>query len=339
MLKRIKNDLKTISDEIAHKMEQKAWSNAIKNYQMLHERFLKERLDLEAILSLVSISALQEKQDQIEKAAETMLKAAEEFESIKKPGYAFKAYQRTVGLMKSSNRTEMIEGLEKKIESLGMLDMIIIVDTTGSMGSVLDAIKKEISNMLYYLSNKIPGIRIGALAYRDHCDAESSYLLQPHPFTESKDNAELISFIKEWRADGGGDIPEAVEDALHHLANFKWEMDKKVAILIADACPHEKEECQKKLDWKQETRKIAEEEIRVYTIQSGSDTKTKEIFGKIAQMTQGEYFNLEEVPHLPDLIVAIALHQVDLVEDFILDLEAKGQLPDSKKKLLNKFRR
>ncbi len=339
MLSEIEYELKAISDKICLKMENKAWKKAINNYMKLRETFINRNLKLQAVITLVSIASLQDKQGEPEKAGKTMLQAAREFESIKKMGYAYKAYQRALAFMESLNDKDMCRMIKEKIESLGMLDLVVVADSTGSMGSALGAIKKEIARMLYFLSEKIPGVRIGALTYRDHCDEESSYLLKCYPFTESQYYSELTSFIKEWTADGGGDIPEAVEDALSSLQDFQWVNVKKIAILIADAPPHDPSQCPKKLNWREESKKLASNEVKVYTIQIVKDSKTEKIFKEIANITQGEHFMLENTPDIPDLIVAIALSQVDLVEDFILDLESNGQLPKSMKELLQKFLR
>ncbi|MFB0561410.1 MAG: VWA domain-containing protein [Candidatus Lokiarchaeia archaeon] len=338
MLKEIEPEVEKFSENIHGKMAQKDWKAAVKGYLDLRETFLKSGLNLQASLTLVSISALREKMGEIEEAGKTMIKAAEEFESLKKMGYVLRAYQRALNLMETSKKTELAKELQEKIDSLSMLELVIVTDSTGSMGGALEAIKTKIAELLYQLSEKIPGVRVGALTYRDHCDENSSYLLSAHPFTD--EHKELISFIKQWTSKGGGDIPEAVEDALNYLdKGYDWELAKRVVIIIGDAPPHTSKECPKNLDWKEETKKLADKEVKVYTVLCGGDPATKDIWGQISDLTQADTFQIGNYDDLPDLIVAITLSQVGLAEDYILDLEAKGQLAESKKELIQKIRR
>lgn len=340
MLKEIEIDLNNLSKEIYNKITQKKWAAAINSYEKLRNIFLKIKLVLQATLSLVSIASLQEKQGQIEKAENTIFRAAEEFESIKYNGYALRAYQRTLSLAQSLNKLDAVKIIQEKINSLGMLDLIIVTDATGSMGGALESIKKEITQMLYLLSNKIPGVRVGALAYRDHCDENQTFLIKAHPFMEQENYSELINFIKDWAPAGGGDAPEAIEDALNYLQKgYEWVSSKKIAVLITDAPPHTVSECPKNLDWKEEAKKLANDEIKIYTILCTTDDNTAKILKEIADLTQAEFFQLENIADLPDLVVAISLNQVELVGDFIIDLESKGQLTDTKKKLFEKISR
>lgn len=240
--------------------------------------------------------------------------------------------------MESSHKADLVKKIQEKIDSLNMLELVIVTDSTGSMGGALESIKGKIAEMLYQLSEKIPGVRVGALTYRDHCDEDSSYLISAHPFTS--EHKELISFIKTWTPNGGGDFPEAVEDALNYLdKGYEWELAKRVAIVIGDAPPHTYTECPKELDWKVETKKLAEKEVKVYTVLCGGDSTAKNVWRQISDLTQADTFKLNNYDDLPDLIVAIALSQVGLAEDYILDLETKEQLTDSKKELLQKIRR
>ncbi|MHA1300845.1 MAG: vWA domain-containing protein [Candidatus Helarchaeota archaeon] len=339
MLKNIEHNVVNLTKEIETAIVDNSWDNAISGYIKLKKIFKDTNLILQSILTEVSIASLFENKGEIEKAANTITGAAKEFEAIKKNGYAYKAYQRALELYQYLNKKDQITQIEEQIDSLNMLDLVIITDSTGSMGPALDAIKKEIAKMLYLLAEKIPGVQVGALTYRDHCDENKSYLIKTHSFTEQSEYTSLINFVKKWTARGGGDIPEAVEDVLNYLQKgFEWETDNKVAILIADAPPHEKSECPKNLDWREETQKLANDEIKVYTILTDGNPEAEKIFSVISDITQAKFFNLSNIYDLPSLIVAIALDQVQLVEDFIIELEEKGELTESLKTLLKTFK-
>ncbi len=341
MLKEIEYEMNTLSEEIHFNMCNKAWIVAIKDYERIREHFLEAKLNSQATLTLVSIASLLETIGQVEKAGNIMLSAANEFEEHRKMGYAFKAYQRALDLMISCDQIGKVKNIQQKIESLGMLDLVIVIDSTGSMGSGLDSIRKEIAKMLYKMSDKIPGIRIGALTYRDHCNENTSYLIKAQPFIEqvSSEIAKLVSFVDSWVPDGGGgDGGEAVADALDYLQKgYEWESVKKISILIADEPPHPPEKCPNKLDWKKISAKLANDEIKVYSVICGNDVRTIESFKEIARITESKSFLLSDTADLPDLIVAIALHQFDLAEDFIIDIESEGKLTESKRELLKEL--
>ncbi len=54
------------------------------------------------------------------------------------------------------------------------LDVMFIIDCTGSMGSWIEASKKEIKSIIECIRNQYFGIiiRVSIVAYRDHCDGD-----------------------------------------------------------------------------------------------------------------------------------------------------------------------
>ena len=64
-------------------------------------------------------------------------------------------------------------------------------------------------------------VRLALVEYRDHPPQDRTYVTQVHDFTARV--AEMKQWLEASRADGGGDAPEAVADALHDvsLAGFR----------------------------------------------------------------------------------------------------------------------
>ena len=88
-----------------------------------------------------------------------------------------------------------------------ILDIMFVVDATGSMGDELSYLKNELKDVINRAGNQLSGtqIRMGSVFYRDIGD---TYLTRPFGFT----NPELLNnFINDQSADGGGDFPEADE--------------------------------------------------------------------------------------------------------------------------------
>ncbi|MDR0442320.1 MAG: VWA domain-containing protein [Treponema sp.] len=116
------------------------------------------------------------------------------------------------------------------------IDIVICLDTTGSMKKYIDPVREKLIPMLRDITGSFPSFRIGMVLYKDY---HEDYLTKIVPFTD--DFAKFQKELDAIRVRGGGDIPEAVYEALHAGATgFPWEAQSKVMILIGDAPPHPK---------------------------------------------------------------------------------------------------
>ena len=119
------------------------------------------------------------------------------------------------------------------------LDLLLIVDTTGSMGDELTWLQAELRDVVAQTLADHPGVdaRLGLVAYRDAGDAYVT-----HNFPLSSDHGAFQASLAAESADGGGDYPEAVDVALQEASGFAWRSDPgvaKVALLVGDAPPHD----------------------------------------------------------------------------------------------------
>ena len=87
------------------------------------------------------------------------------------------------------------------------LDLMIVLDCTGSMGSWIKACKEEIKMIINSIQSSFYGIkvRISIIGYRDHCDKNR---IEKIDFTE--DVGEVHKFLGRLLASGGGDTPEDI---------------------------------------------------------------------------------------------------------------------------------
>jgi Mg-chelatase subunit ChlD len=119
------------------------------------------------------------------------------------------------------------------------LDLVFLVDATGSMADEIDKLKatlRTITNEVAHLPSR-PDICLGLVAYRDRGDA---FLLRSHDFTNDV-GAFLQQALLPLRAAGGGDYPEAMNDALNetvHRLSWRGDGATRMVILLADAPPH-----------------------------------------------------------------------------------------------------
>jgi Mg-chelatase subunit ChlD len=174
------------------------------------------------------------------------------------------------------------------------LEMVFALDTTGSMGGLIEGAKQRIWGIVNEVmqSESRPNVRIGLVAYRDRGDR---YVTEVFPMTDNLDA--VYTTLMDYRADGGGDTPENVRRALAdavHKAGWSKQSDRiaQVVFLVGDAPPH--------TDYQDEpdTKKTAVEAKRkgmiVNAIQCGDISGTKEVWQEIAQHGGGRYFAIPQ---------------------------------------------
>jgi len=114
------------------------------------------------------------------------------------------------------------------------VDIVLCLDTTGSMGPYMDGIRRSLVPMLREVTADFTDWRIGILRFKDYFE---EYLTRVVPFTRDLNifQRSLNAII----ARGGGDIPEAVYEGLYDaVGRFPWNAERRIVILIGDAPPH-----------------------------------------------------------------------------------------------------
>jgi len=119
-----------------------------------------------------------------------------------------------------------------------LLDLVFLLDCTGSMGSYIAAAKDNVERISQALANAQGyDLRLGLVGYRDHPPQDNSYVTRSFPFASSV--SQMRANLTQLSAAGGGDGPEAVEAGLLASLEMDWrERATKIVILIADAPPH-----------------------------------------------------------------------------------------------------
>ena len=118
------------------------------------------------------------------------------------------------------------------------VDVLFVFDATGSMGDELHYLQAEMKDVIARAEEATGGlaIRTGAVVYRDHGD---EYLTRISRLTD--DIKTTQAFIDKQQANGGGDYPEAVPEALMAALNSAgWDANARarIAFLILDAPCH-----------------------------------------------------------------------------------------------------
>ena len=118
------------------------------------------------------------------------------------------------------------------------LDLVFLMDCTGSMGEYIQKGKESIMNIVQKVqqSDKV-NVRFSYIAYRDHPPQDFTFTTRTHDFTSEP--KKMRQYLSQYGAQGGGDGPEAVSQAMHEAVNLKYRPDAiKICLLIADAPPH-----------------------------------------------------------------------------------------------------
>ena len=141
----------------------------------------------------------------------------------------------------------IVDDILEVLEDIGdkdNLDVVFAIDATGSMKNDIETLKKDLLPALLKTFENAKGARFGLLFYRDYGD-NFNYKGLPVRFFGFTDN--LTSFNKNLNSiriigKEGGDIPEAVYEAIYsstEFYNWRWGATRRI-ILIGDAEPHPK---------------------------------------------------------------------------------------------------
>ena len=163
--------------------------------------------------------------------------AAEKFGEIAEKGK---------GLLRFSKGPEtlpqdVLDSLEA-INPRDKVDVVFAIDTTGSMKDDMETLRKVWVPQLLEMLKSFGDVRLGLLFYRDYND-DYNYRSLPVKFFDF--TTDMNIFVKNLNAvvihgNEGGDVPEAVYEALYSSISFyAWRSDaQKKIILIGDAEPH-----------------------------------------------------------------------------------------------------
>lgn len=128
------------------------------------------------------------------------------------------------------------------------LDLMFLVDTTGSMNDELSYLQAEIGDVIERVRDDAAAnlsVRVGLGFYRDEGD---DYVVRMFGFTTDPDEA--LTNLSRQSANGGGDFPEAVHNALDkavHDQSWSDSATARLLFLVLDAPPHDTDSVRQQL--------------------------------------------------------------------------------------------
>jgi hypothetical protein len=204
-------------------------------------------------------------------------------------------------------------------------DLLLAIDTTGSMGDEINYLKSELRTILTDLRRSHPGldIRLGLVAYKDQGDV---YVTRTYPFVSSLDA--MQSNLQAQYAEGGGDYPEAMDLALARAVAQDWRPDAvKSLLLVADAPPHD-ENIGKA--WRAAEAARAKRIQIVPVAASGVGDVAEYVMRAMAAATQSRYIFLTDDsgignPHATPAVDCFLVTRLDRLVRRVLDSQISGR--------------
>ncbi len=168
------------------------------------------------------------------------------------------------------------------------IEVCFVLDTTGSMSGLIEGAKQKIWSIANQMvsAKPTPSLRIGLLGYRDRGD---EYVTRRFDLNEDIDT--VYGNLQSFRAGGGGDLPESVNEALDEaVEKMSWSEDKqvlKIIFLVGDAPPH--------MDYANGPKypdvcqRAMKKDLVINTVQCGNVPDTTPVWKEIAQLSEGTY--------------------------------------------------
>jgi len=170
------------------------------------------------------------------------------------------------------------------------VDIVFAVDTTGSMGGLLDGAKRTVWSIANQVRSIEPNaeLRVGLVAYRDLGD---EYVTKDFALTTDLDA--MYAELSSYQAGGGGDTPENVDAALYDAVHkMQWRSGaKKIIFLVGDAAPASRGDVPR---FELTAKQAASYQIKINTIRCGSDGETAQAWQQIAMLGGGEFSTIEQ---------------------------------------------
>jgi len=168
------------------------------------------------------------------------------------------------------------------------IEVCFVLDTTSSMSGLIDGAKQKIWSIANEMisAKPTPELKLGLIGYRDRGD---EYVVKTFNLTDDIDA--IYGHLREFKAEGGGDAPESVNEALDEaIHKVSWSNDRKVlkiVFLVGDAPPH--------MDYPNSPkytdlcREAVKKDLLINTVQCGNMPDTQTIWQEIAKLSEGTY--------------------------------------------------
>ncbi|MCZ8324095.1 MAG: VWA domain-containing protein [Sphingomonadaceae bacterium] len=233
--------------------------------------------------------------------------------------------ERRVSIARSRGGQRVDFTLGQAARTAQKLDLVLTIDTTGSMGDEIRYLQAELGAIVAAIRADHPGLdlRVGFVFYRDVGD---DYVTATVPLSRDIDAAQAE--LRQRFAGGGGDYPEAMDQALIRAAGLDWRPDAvKTMLLVADAPPHDDKFG---LAWRA-AEHLRHSRVHIVPVAaSGVADKAEYAMRAMAAATQSRYTFLTDDsgignPHAPPAIDCYLVTRLDALLRRVIDSQLSGR--------------
>lgn len=192
----------------------------------------------------------------------------------------------------TADNRELSVDLGEADKKLNVIEIMLVVDVTGSMGDEISFLKAELADVVNRIAanDSEAVIKLAMLFYRD---TDDNVPFDYYDFTDVTNESGMSaqqSALNKQNATGGGDYPEAVDEALNIAVGKQWSTGATTKIIfhVLDAPAHEGSQYAEKLV--NATKTAAEKGIRLCPIIcSGAAEATEYTMREAAIYTGGTF--------------------------------------------------
>jgi hypothetical protein len=124
-----------------------------------------------------------------------------------------------------------------------LFDVYFLADTTGSMFSIIDAVKAGAGTIMNTLRVQFPNMAFGVGNYKDFASVPPDPFCFQHQLSPTVNPLPVQTAINTWAANGGDDLPEGQFFALNQIAtqaSIGWRPGaKRILVWFGDAPGHD----------------------------------------------------------------------------------------------------
>lgn len=201
---------------------------------------------------------------------------------------------------------------ETKPKTTELTDMVIAFDTTGSMRSYINDVKKHVKTLIPQLFEDNPNLKLSIVAFGDYCDMRNDTDFgKAYQVCDLTDNANvLMDFVTSSKDTSGGDYAEFYELVIRKITKeTNWrEGSNKSVLFIADAVPHFETDYKKLnrdfINWEQEAKEASKAGIKFDTLRID---KSVGWYKELSNITNGVSLDFQSSGKTNDLVRASAL--------------------------------
>jgi hypothetical protein len=217
---------------------------------------------------------------------------------------------------------------------LRFLDVVFVIDSTGSMTPYIEEVKRKVISIITEIEEAAiaPSVDFGIVVYGDH-PPQDTIVTKSFPLTSN--HQKILDHVHSLPRTSGGDYAEAVVDGIHEGIEMQWRQGShKVVVLMGDAPPHGYKRargeigdlvfataddgypqgCPCGLDPMQEAHRAQQKGIVIYAVGVNAQSDVREVFSRIARVTEGEYLDLGSANGLSEMILRLLRREVRKME-------------------------